>query len=71
MGVRIRPHDGEPITQVLRRFRKLVERHGVTYEMRAHRHYMKPSAKRHKKKCHDWFWKRHYSRMAEKRAHYG
>jgi ribosomal protein S21 len=71
MGVKIFLHDGEPISKALLRFRRLLERHGVTYEMRAHRYYEKPSRTRHRKKCHDWYFTRFYSRIAERRAHYG
>jgi ribosomal protein S21 len=71
MGVKILLHDGEPISIALRRFRRLLDRHGVTYEMRAHRYYEKPSQARHRKKCHNWYFKRVYSREAERRAHFG
>lgn len=71
MGVKILLYDREPISQGLRRFRRLLERHGVTKEMRVNRYYEKPSKVRHRKKCHDWFFTRVYSRLAERRAHYG
>ena len=35
MGVRMRVHDGEPIGQALRRFKKLLHRGGIFYEMYA------------------------------------
>ncbi len=71
MGVRILLHDQEPISKALLRFRRAVERHGITHEMRVHRYYEKPSRQRHRRKCHDWFFIRYYSRIAEARARYG
>lgn len=71
MGIKILLHDGEPISLALRRFRRLLERHGVTYEMRAHKYYEKPSRTRHRKKCHDQFFRRHYNSLAERRARFG
>jgi small subunit ribosomal protein S21 len=58
MGVKIVLADHEPIGKALTRFKRLVERHGIAHEMRAHRYYEKPSKKRHRKKCHDWWFRR-------------
>jgi small subunit ribosomal protein S21 len=38
----MRVHDREPIGLALRRFKKLLERSGVTKELRKRRHYEKP-----------------------------
>jgi ribosomal protein S21 len=54
MGVRIFLADKEPIVLALRRFKKLLERHGATWEMRRRQYFIKPTngrrAKRFKKK---------------------
>lgn len=42
MSLRMRVHDREPIGAALRRFKKLLERSGVTKELRKRRHYEKP-----------------------------
>jgi small subunit ribosomal protein S21 len=43
MSLRMRVHDREPIGAALRRFKKLLERNGVTKELRKRKHYEKPS----------------------------
>jgi small subunit ribosomal protein S21 len=54
MSVRIVLSEGEPIGLALRRFKKLLERNGVTRDQRRQEDYVKPSqirrAKRFKKK---------------------
>ena len=42
MPLRMRIHDREPIGAALRRFKKLLERSGITKELRKCDHYKKP-----------------------------
>jgi small subunit ribosomal protein S21 len=42
MSLRMRVHDREPIGLALRRFKKLLERSGLTKELRKRKHYEKP-----------------------------
>jgi len=42
MSLRMRIHDRESIGMALRRFKKLLERSGVTRELRKRKHYQKP-----------------------------
>jgi len=42
MSLRMRVHDREPIAAALRRFKKLLERSGMTKELRKRKHYEKP-----------------------------
>ena len=42
MPLRMRVHDREPIGAALRRFKKLLERSGVTKELRQRKYYEKP-----------------------------
>lgn len=42
MPLRMRVHDREPIGLALRRFKKLLERSGVTKELRKRKYYEKP-----------------------------
>jgi small subunit ribosomal protein S21 len=42
----MRVHDREPIGAALRRFKKLLERSGMTKELRKRNHYEKPSEER-------------------------
>lgn len=42
MPLRMRVHDREPIGLALRRFKKLLERSGLTKELRNRKHYEKP-----------------------------
>ena len=46
MPLRMRVHDREPIGAALRRFKKLLERTGLTKELRKRKHYEKPSEAR-------------------------
>jgi len=45
----IRLKRGEPIDKALRRLKKKVDREGTLKEVRNHRHYEKPSARRRRK----------------------
>ena len=60
MGVRIVLAEGEPIVKALRRFKKLLERNGVTSDMRRHECFLKATQSRRKKK----FRKRFKARRA-------
>ena len=42
MPLRMRVHDREPIGAALRRFKKLLERSGLTKELRKRKYYEKP-----------------------------
>jgi small subunit ribosomal protein S21 len=42
MALKMRLHEREPIGLALRRFKKLLERSGLTKELRKRRHYEKP-----------------------------
>ena len=42
MPLRMRVHDREPIGMALRRFKKLLERSGITKELRKRKHFEKP-----------------------------
>jgi small subunit ribosomal protein S21 len=42
MSLRMRVHDREPIGLALRRFKKLLERSGITKELRKRKYYEKP-----------------------------
>ncbi len=46
MSLRMRVHDREPIGAALRRFKKLLERSGLTKELRKRKHYEKPCEER-------------------------
>ncbi len=46
MSLRMRVHDREPIGAALRRFKKLLERSGLTKELRKHKYYEKPCEER-------------------------
>src|SRR4051812_17947587 len=50
MALRMRVHDREPIGLALRRFKKLMERSGLTKELRGHQHYEKPCEERRRAK---------------------
>lgn len=50
MPLRMRVHDREPIGAALRRFKKLLERSGLTKELRKRRHYEKPCEVRRRTK---------------------
>src|SRR5436190_1560944 len=50
MPLRMRVHDREPIGAALRRFKKLLERSGVTKELRKRKYYEKPCEARRRAK---------------------
>src|SRR3954469_18386994 len=50
MPLRMRVHDREPIGAALRRFKKMLERSGLTKELRKRKHYEKPSEARRRAK---------------------
>jgi len=50
MPLRMRIHDREPIGAALRRFKKLLERSGLTKEFRKRSHYEKPCEERRRAK---------------------
>ncbi|TMQ33346.1 MAG: 30S ribosomal protein S21 [Planctomycetota bacterium] len=50
MPLRMRVHDREPIGAALRRFKKLLERSGVTKELRKRKYYDKPCEARRRAK---------------------
>ena len=50
MPLRMRVHDREPIGAALRRFKKLLERSGLTKELRSRKHYEKPCEARRRAK---------------------
>ncbi|MGE3803998.1 MAG: 30S ribosomal protein S21 [Gemmataceae bacterium] len=50
MALRMRVHDREPIALALRRLKKLLERSGLTKELRARKHYEKPCEVRRRAK---------------------
>jgi small subunit ribosomal protein S21 len=50
MTLRMRVHEREPIGAALRRFKKLLERSGVTRELRTRKYYEKPCEARRRAK---------------------
>jgi small subunit ribosomal protein S21 len=50
MPLRMRIHDREPIGLALRRFKKLLERSGLTKELRQRKYYEKPCELRRRNK---------------------
>ncbi len=50
MPLRMRVHDREPIGAALRRFTKLLERSGLTKELRRRKHFEKPCEARRRAK---------------------
>jgi small subunit ribosomal protein S21 len=50
MPLRMRVHDREPIGAALRRFKKLLERSGLTKELRKRKYYEKPCESRRRAK---------------------
>jgi len=59
MGVRIVLAEGESIGQAFRRLRKLLERLGVSWELRRRKYYLKPSQVRRAKRFRKRFKARH------------
>ena len=50
MSLRMKVHERESIGLALRRFKKLLERSGLTKELRGHQHYEKPCEARRRAK---------------------
>ena len=50
MPLRMRVHDREPMGAALRRFKKLLERSGLTKELRKRKYYVKPCEARRRAK---------------------
>ena len=50
MALKMRLHEREPIGLALRRFKKLLERSGLTKELRKRKHYEKPCEARRRAK---------------------
>jgi len=50
MSLRMRVHDREPIGLALRRFKKLLERSGITRELRSRKYFEKPCEARRRAK---------------------
>jgi small subunit ribosomal protein S21 len=66
MGVRIVLAEGESIGQALQRFRKLLERHGATWQLRRRRFYVKPTQTRRAKRFRKRFKARRATLLAKK-----
>lgn len=47
--IKIRPRGGESIQQVLKRFKRLCQREGLTRDMKRNSYYEKPSERRRRK----------------------
>jgi ribosomal protein S21 len=65
MGVKIRLHDGELIAQALRRFKKLLERAGVPWEIRRHSHFISATGLRRRKQFRKFVKSRSATVMAQ------
>jgi ribosomal protein S21 len=66
MAVRMRLHDGEPIGQALRRFKKLLASHGQYWEQRWHVHFVPAGQIRRYKKFQKRFKARRATLLAQK-----
>ena len=55
MGIRIVLADKEPINAALRRFKKLLERSGLTRDLRRQESFQKPTEIRRRKRFKKWF----------------
>ena len=44
--IRVRPRDNESIQQMLKRFKRLCQREGLTREIKRHSYYEKPSERK-------------------------
>ena len=49
MAIRIKARGGESVEQMLRRFKKLCEKEGLTKEIKRRQYFEKPSVKRKRK----------------------
>ncbi len=47
--IKIRPRGGESIQQVLKRFKRLCQREGLTRDVKRHSYYEKPSERKRRK----------------------
>jgi ribosomal protein S21 len=65
MGVRIVLADKEPIVLALKRFKKLLQRHGATWELRRRRCFIKPSEIRRAKRFQKRFKTREATLLAQ------
>jgi small subunit ribosomal protein S21 len=66
MGIRMRLHDGEPIGQALRRFKKLLARHGQIWEQRWHVHFVPATQIRRAKQFQKRFKARRATLLAQR-----
>jgi small subunit ribosomal protein S21 len=66
MGIRMRLHDGEPVGQALRRFKKLVSSHGLVWEQRKHVHFVPATQLRRAKRFQKRFKARRATLLAQK-----
>jgi small subunit ribosomal protein S21 len=66
MGVRIVLADKEPIGLALKRFKKLLERLGASWEQRRRGHFVKPTQTRRAKRFRKRFKARHATLLAQK-----
>jgi len=48
MAIRIKARGGESVEQMMRRFKKLCEKEGLTKDVRRKEHYEKPSERRNR-----------------------
>ncbi|MBI1375675.1 MAG: 30S ribosomal protein S21 [Phycisphaera sp.] len=46
MAIRIKARNGEQVEQMLRRFKKMCEKEGLTKDVKKHAYYEKPSERR-------------------------
>jgi small subunit ribosomal protein S21 len=66
MGLRMRLHDGEPIGQALRRFKRLLARHGQMWEQRRHAHFVPATQIRRAKRLRKRFKARRATLLAQR-----
>jgi small subunit ribosomal protein S21 len=65
MGARIVLAEGESIGQALRKFRKLLERHGTTWELRRRKYFITATQTRRAKRFRKRFKARHATLLAK------
>ena len=68
MGVKVVLAEGESAELALRRLRKLVEKHGITHELRVRRWFIKPTRLRRRKRFQKWYWSRDATLAAKQRG---
>jgi small subunit ribosomal protein S21 len=66
MGVRMRLHDGEPVGQALRRFKKLLASHGQIWELRRHVYFVPATQIRRAKRFQKRFKARRATLLAQR-----